>query len=510
MLWIWTLLLALSLCGPLYALIMAGLFKRRSPHRPTASGSHRIICIVPCLNEGTVVAETVDRLLLLDPMLDVVVVDDASDDETPSILGAIRDRRVHIVRREFPQARMGKGAALNHALAQISASVDQERFSPSNIIIAVFDADGHVDPDALDMVRPWFTDPQIGAVQIAVRINNRHQSLVARFQDIEFAAYTEIFQQARNFTTSTGLGGNGQFVRLSALLELGEQPWSACLTEDLDLGIRLRINGWLSIFEGSVAVHQQGLHQVNRLIKQRTRWFQGHLQSWGLLKPLWTSGLPLKAKLDISGHLLLPVLLLLVSLGVFASLVSLTRNLIAAPGATLDLLMVGPLVPWWYLLGFIATPLIAGAYWRAEPEIGFFRGFALAHAYNFYTWIWVPAGWKALYRQLLGKGGWVKTERVGGDAGIPPGPLLQLRLFAYDSVTSLDNTKILQLLGLPENIGYQALVTELNHMIAQQRAADSDEEAIRRVFNQITARQRLAPFAQHRSGEHLVLTGSRS
>jgi hypothetical protein len=221
-----------------------------------------------------------------------------------------------------------------------------------------------------------------------------------------------------------------------------------------------------------------------------------------LLKPLWLSKLPLKAKVDISGHLLLPVLLLLVSLGVLASLVSILRNLITAPGPTLDLLMAGPLVPWWYLLGFIATPLIAGAYWRAEPNIGFFRGLVLAHAYNFYTWIWVPAGWKAVYRQLLGKGGWAKTDRVGLATAIPLQPL---QLFAYDSVTSLDNGAVLEMLGLSPDITYEELVSELNNMLLAPLAAERYEQEIRRVFNQITARHRLGTFR-----DDLALSEARS
>ena len=488
MLPIWATLLALSLFGPLYALVMGGLLKRGAPSRPTETGPHRFICVVPCLNEGVVVAETVNRLLALNSKIDVVVVDDASDDDTPLVLRRLRDPRVHVVRREFPHARVGKGAALNQAFAQISASVRQQGIDTSEVVIAVFDADGNVDAGVLDKVRPWFTDPGVGAVQIGVRINNRDRSLVARFQDIEFAAYTEIFQHARNFITSTGLGGNGQFVRLSALEELGDSPWSDCLTEDLDLGIRLRINGWRSVFEGSVSVHQQGLHQVGRLIRQRTRWFQGHLQSWGLLRPLWRSKLPLRAKFDISSHLVLPAVMLLVSIGVLASFVALARNLILAPGPTLDLIMMGPFVPWWYLLGFIATPLIAGAYWRAEPGVGFLRGLALAHAYNLYTWIWVPAGWKAVYRQLLGQGGWAKTDRVANEGGA----LGLLALFSYDSVALLDNRGVFATLGLASDIDYDTLVIELDRRWVDEKPVEvDDQENMRRMFNQLSARQRL-------------------
>lgn len=410
----WLALLALSLFGPIYAVVMGGLISRWNPRRPaTEPGSElSVVVMVPCLNEGVVVAGTVDRLLDLDDRVNVLVLDDASDDETPDILRRFDgDSRVHVLRRQFPDARCGKGAALNAGLQQILRTAQARHQQLDDVVVAVFDADGWADPATLDAVLPWFSQPEVGAVQIGVRINNRDRSWLARMQDVEFAGFTEIFQRARNAITSTGLGGNGQFARLSALAELGSDPWSDCLTEDLDLGLRLRINGHRTIFDGSVAVHQQGLHELSRLIRQRTRWFQGHLQCWDLLPSIWRSSLPRTAKLDMTGHLVLPACMLLLSVGVIAGLLGVIRNLILAPTATLSLLAVGPLVPWWYLFGFAATPLIAAAYWRTEPSIGFWRGFGLAHGYVLYTLVWVPAGWKAVWKQATGVAGWAKTAR---------------------------------------------------------------------------------------------------
>lgn len=191
----------------------------------------------------------------------------------------------------------------------------------------------------------------------------------------------------------------------------------------------------------------------------------------------------------MSGHLVLPAVMLLVSVGVFASLVGLTRSLILAPSATLAIVMSGPIVPWWYLLGFVATPLIAGAYWRAEPDVGFFKGVLLAHAYSFYTWIWVPAGWKAVYRQLLGKGGWAKTDRVADD-GTQVIPTLPL--FDHDSIQWLRNDRVLAELGLSDSTNYDDLVMELARLTRDEQASlVGDSEDMRKLFNEVSARQRL-------------------
>jgi 1,2-diacylglycerol 3-beta-glucosyltransferase len=416
---IWLVLGGIGLLAPTYALLLGYVARR-----PIAPGTgdrdgYVVFCLVPCLNEGRVVGATVQRLLALDPRLHVVVIDDASDDDTPAILATLDDPRVQVLRRELPNARVGKGAALNHAFASVCHRVSAHGLDPNDVVVGVFDGDGRVDPGALDAVLRWFGAPDVGGVQIAVRIDNRANSWLARMQDVEFSTYAHIFQRARNRLTTTGLGGNGQFTRLRAMQDLGSEPWADTLTEDLDLGVRLRLIEWRTIFEDGVAVHQQGLHRPRALLRQRTRWFQGHLQAWSHFPALWRSRLKRSAKADMNVHLLMPVLQLLLGAAMFGSFVLLARHLIERPGATLSALASGPLVPWWYLLGFAVTPLVAAAYWRTARDVGFWRGVIYAHAYALYTWVWFFAGWRAFGRQARGMHSWAKTARledVGDDA----------------------------------------------------------------------------------------------
>src|SRR5690606_38859669 len=146
------------------------------------------------------------------------------------------DDRIHLLRRELPEARQGKGEALNAAIRHIRSGAVAPGARPEDVVVCVVDADGRLEPHVLDEVLPLFADPQLGAAQIGIRINNREKNLLARMQDVEFVLYTEVFQRGRRHLGSVCLGGNGQFVRLSALYGLGPQPWSRSLSEDLDLG----------------------------------------------------------------------------------------------------------------------------------------------------------------------------------------------------------------------------------------------------------------------------------
>src|SRR5581483_7967945 len=185
-----------------------------------------------------------------------------SEDTTGAIVRASADARVRLLRREPPDARQGKGRALNAAYRYLLGSDLLHGRRVEDVVVAVMDADGRLATNALTEVAPYFRDPKIGAVQIGVRMYNASSKLLTRMQDLEFITYTEIFQRARQRLGSVGLGGNGQFTRLAALQSLGDEPWSDCLTEDLDLGLRLLLHGWRNTYCPTVAVEQQAVTEV--------------------------------------------------------------------------------------------------------------------------------------------------------------------------------------------------------------------------------------------------------
>lgn len=388
-----------------------------------SSGRHSepfFVFLLPCLNEDKVIRASVERLLSIPgDNYAVMVIDDDSDDTTAQVVTAMASDRVWLLRRQAPEARQGKGQALNAAVRQLVRSEFLVQWDQDDVVVVVVDADGRLDPRALAVVVPAFDDPAVGAVQVGVRINNRFSSRLARMQDMEFVIYTQVFQRGRRHLGSVGLGGNGQFMRLSALLSLGAEPWSRSLTEDLDLGVRLLGNGWRTEFCSSVAVHQEGVVDVRRLVKQRTRWFQGHLQSWRLI-PVILKDIPSPARGDLLYHLSSPALLLVASLLTASFLVSLVGSL---------LLMIGGISPWspWlvsaYLLAFGPSCAYGVVYWRIERSEGasLQRVLLWSHLYVLYGLMWYAAGWRAVGRVLRRESGWVKTERTAepGEALLP-------------------------------------------------------------------------------------------
>lgn len=394
--------------------LFVGSRRRRPPLAPAPDGLW-FVFIVPCLNEELVIGKSLERLLALpgDNFV-VLVIDDGSDDATSDIVRAAPSDRVWLLRRELPNARQGKGEALNAAARFLLESGRLGGRHPDDVIIAVVDADGRIERNVLFEVAPYFADPKTGAVQIGVRMYNASEGLLARLQDFEFVTFTEIFQRGRQRMGSVGLGGNGQFARLSAIQSLGSSPWTDCLTEDLDLGLRLLTTGWKNNFCPTTWVNQQAVTNVRRLVRQRSRWFQGHLQCWARIPMVLRSSLRPRATFDLTQHLLSPSLVLLMTFPLLFFVVTLGVATFLSPRGTAEALTArgGLLIALWYLTSFGLSPFYGFVYWLRDRRTGIVRAVLLAHAFTLYSYVWLPAGWMAVGRILRRKRGWAKTART--------------------------------------------------------------------------------------------------
>lgn len=370
---------------------------------PEGSDGFRWVFLVPALNEEVTIADSVARLLAM-PLKQrrVLVIDDGSEDRTPEILADVRHPDLVVLRRDPPEARNGKAAALNHAYRTLSDISDRHR-----TIVVVVDADGRLDRDAPTFVAGHFVDERVGGVQSLVRIYNRG-SFLTWLQDLEFSVYGYLFQAGRDHWGTAGMGGNGQFNRLSALDQLAdhEGPWHHKLTEDQDLGLRLLAAGWLGRQDLRATVDQQGLSRVKPLLRQRTRWSQGNLQALALRRQVARAPVRRAARLEQLAYLYMPLWQGIVGLGLAADVV------LWATG-TAPIWDYGP--SWelglFYALAFGGTIMGCIAACARRGPIGWVKGFLLAQLYTPYTWFVWPVLLRASVRQLTARGEWAKTER---------------------------------------------------------------------------------------------------
>lgn len=381
--------------------------------------------IIPALNEELVIARTLDHLLALpDHNLTILVVDDASEDRTREIAlsYAAKSKKVEVIEHPAAVAQQGKGRVLNYAFKYLMDSETVREKGAAKVIMGVLDADGRVEPHIIEAVNPYFSDPKAGAVQVGVNISNANTNILTRWQNFEFLTFARISQKAREHLGSVGLGGNGQFVRLSALASLGKDPWTDCLTEDLDLGIRIMLAGWRNHYCPDSFVSQQGVPKMRPLIRQRTRWFQGHLTCWRHIPALMARRESVIARTDTIYYLLAPILVFLFLpssiLFVIFSIYYLSTGaptILASPSTYIPALLI------WYLFSFGALPTVVWTFWREEKGMSAIKAFFWAHLFAFFYIFWFIAGCKAIYRIALGRGSWAKTARTEETPG--PGSL---------------------------------------------------------------------------------------
>lgn len=397
------------------------LFRLGRPRPLDRDHRFAVVVVIPAHNEELVIANTLDALLEASgvaPM--VLVMNDGSTDRTSEIARSYEATgAVWVVDRPKAYAGQGKGAVLNHAFRVIQHLLDVGHpmlagRTPADVVVAVMDADGALQPHALSSVLPYFADPAVGGVQIGVAIANATSGLLPRMQDIEFVGFSGYVQEARDSVGSVGLGGNGQFTRLSALISLGREPWSDCLTEDLDLGLALVEGGWRLRFCPNAYVLQQGVARLKPLLRQRARWFQGHYQCWSHLSEIARSpNIRLRTKIDLSLYLVMVVFVLVITGGAVLG-VATAAGLVVDTNDFLARLPSG--VGSRLVIGAMSIAPAAGFMWtyqrRSLKPLAAWEVPAYAAAFVLYTYLMVVSQFWAWARMVGGRANWAKTARV--------------------------------------------------------------------------------------------------
>lgn len=248
-------------------LTFLGTHGRSSRARLLATHTPRVAIIVPCWNEETTIAGTVESLLALDypaDRLQIILVNDGSTDGTQAAMDAFRDEpRVAILHKENG----GKHTAIN---AGIEMAQDAD-------IIGCLDADSFVAPGALREMIAYFDDSKVAAVTPAMSALNP-RNLLERMQNAEY-----IFGIGWRHALALVNGifvtpGPFSMYRKSVIDELGGFRY-AHQAEDMEMALRMQRHGWHIENAPKARVYTKVPKTFFKLIKQRTRWTTGFLRN---------------------------------------------------------------------------------------------------------------------------------------------------------------------------------------------------------------------------------------
>jgi biofilm PGA synthesis N-glycosyltransferase PgaC len=219
-----------------------------------------ISVIIPAHNEAQTIEFTVVSVLEQTlTNLQIIVVDDGSQDETTQICRRLesREQRVSLLRND---QRVGKFSSQNLAL----------NFCQGDYVI-ILDSDCSLQRDAFFEALKKFYDPDVGAISCSLRARNSSKNLVTLMQDFEYLTSISVgrISQAWVGTLFIVSGGYGVF-RRKALANVG--GYDVHTGEDGDLTIKIRKAGWKIAFAPRSLCLTNVPDSLWSLIRQRLRW----------------------------------------------------------------------------------------------------------------------------------------------------------------------------------------------------------------------------------------------
>ena len=382
--------------------------KKQKKIIPFEEGEEPFISIfIPAHNEEYTIESTIRSVCACEyekdgePNFELIVVNDGSTDSTGEILAGLKNElpQLKIVTRHPPRSGKGKGFVLNDALALSRGD-----------IIGVFDADTQVKTDFLSTIVKYLNG-EVDGVQSRVKMFNKNENFLARMQHVEFASFGNTLIAKDNLDQTGFLGGNGQFVKKQAIIESGRWDGFA-VTEDLNLAIKIILNGGKIRYCGECAVYQEAVTEWKAFFRQRVRWAIGNFETLFVYLPqILRSRISIAKKFNVIEHISFYSFNLLIFFGFIVSIINVISWFLFHNVTIIR--MEAP-----FIVGILSVisffPGIILALSRDKPGIQeFFKDLIKYYVYCFHL---IPLFFLTMMEMMTRKERkWAKTEHKGGN-----------------------------------------------------------------------------------------------
>jgi cellulose synthase/poly-beta-1,6-N-acetylglucosamine synthase-like glycosyltransferase len=233
-----------------------------------------VTLIVPAFNEADCIAAKIANCRALDyppDRLRILVVNDGSTDDTAGI--ARRTGWVEVLHRPV---RLGKAAAINHAMAHVTSS-----------IVILSDANALVNREAVREIVQHYADPTVGAVAGEKRIRQRGSG-AATGEGLYWRYESWLKRLDSELWTVVGADGG----LLSCRRELFAPLDDDTILDDLVLSLRIAAQGFRVVYEPRAYAVEEAAASVGEELKRRIRIAAGG----------WQSMLRLRSLLNLRAH----------------------------------------------------------------------------------------------------------------------------------------------------------------------------------------------------------------
>jgi cellulose synthase/poly-beta-1,6-N-acetylglucosamine synthase-like glycosyltransferase len=259
----------------LFALVSVIEGARRPLRAPSLPALPTYAVLVPLYRETAIVPDTIAAMQALDypaDRLDILLVCEDDDADMLAVIDAIALpalMRVVAVPAGNPRT---KPKALNYALTDVTAD-----------LVVIYDAEDVPEPDQLRCAAARFLDGdgRLGCLQARLNIYNVHDGWLTRQFTLEYSAlFDGLLPALQRLRLPIPLGGTSNHFRRAVLEDVGAwDPYN--VTEDADLGLRLRRRGWRVETLRSTTFEEAPQNRKS-WCKQRSRWIKGWLQTYAV------------------------------------------------------------------------------------------------------------------------------------------------------------------------------------------------------------------------------------
>ena len=270
--WSYALLIGLTAIFALYSgQLMSASIPAPATNDSTDPPPFTVSLLIPARNEAAVLDRLVTSIFASDypaAQFEVWLIDDGSEDETPQQLEQLIAQFPDLKVLHRPTSSGGKSGALNAVFPKTIGE-----------IIGIFDADAQLDPCTLRRAVAPFHQAQVGAVQLRKKLLNAKISSLTQCQQWEQSFDASLQGQRMMAGGWVELRGNGTFIRRQSLEQCG--GWNEdTLTDDLDLGFRLYLQGFKVVYLSNTFVYEEGVTNWRQFWQQRCRWAEGGYQRY--------------------------------------------------------------------------------------------------------------------------------------------------------------------------------------------------------------------------------------
>ncbi|QGU08008.1 Beta-monoglucosyldiacylglycerol synthase [Corynebacterium occultum] len=233
----------------------------------------RYTVLVPAYGEPEVIGQLLDSMRAFDypaDKLQVLLLLEEDDAPTIEAAEAAHVNEVATILKVPAAEPRTKPKACNYGL----------HFATGEIT-TIFDAEDIPDPLQLRRVVAAFCslDSSVACIQARLSYRNARQNLLTAWFTVEYDVwFNYLLPGIMRMDAPVPLGGTSNHLRTSVLQGLGAwDPYN--VTEDADLGVRIKAFGYSTAVLDSVTWEEANSDTINWL-RQRSRWYKGYLQTW--------------------------------------------------------------------------------------------------------------------------------------------------------------------------------------------------------------------------------------